>query len=313
MLPFALCRTAFAQSTKIAVFALCAFALSTIAGEARAAPNGSCLACHNRITFEPQQFLDSVHGDLACADCHTEFEGDIHGLTEVAPPEEEWLVQVLALKARTEGYAWAACGTCHEEVVQGMEVSHHVDPMTDSEAADGPFCGDCHGLPHYMVNSPTDPADRLEFVNRTCVPCHADSELIESYDLNPNVVFTYQHSLHGRAALLGSENAPSCVDCPTAHAARGADDPESEVATDNRVEVCASCHDGASDNFALTFSHEPITRAGTPLEYWVSFFFVTLTLLVILALLLHIVLDMFSGLRESLGVPAHETEGESNA
>lgn len=306
-------RAVFAQSSWVAFLVISVSGLLLIPDQARAAPNGSCLACHNRITFEPQLFLDSVHGELACADCHAEFEGDIHGRVEVEPPEEEWLAQVVAVKAATDGFAWASCGTCHEEVLQGMAVSHHVDPMTESGSADGPFCRDCHGQPHYMTSSPTETAERLEFVNRTCVPCHADPDLIETYELNENVVFTYQHSLHGRAALLGSENAPSCVDCHDAHAVRGADDPESEVANGNRVDVCAQCHDGASDNFALTFSHEPITRAGTPLEYWVSFFFVTLTLLVILALLLHIILDMFAGLRESFGASSTGQEGESNA
>jgi hypothetical protein len=272
-----------------------------VPSSALAIPNGGCLVCHSPLGFEHEGFATSVHSELSCGDCHRGFADDPHGHAEVPEVGPGWLRS--AIEAESSGSdpsAWAACGTCHEDVVVEMGRSRHVRPFVDSGSSDGAFCGDCHGAPHTMAPTPANQQDRLAFVSATCESCHTNPELIDRYDLNPDVVFTFEASIHGRAMRLGHEDAPTCVDCHDAHHVVGGDEPTSPVALANRVSVCGQCHEGANENFASVFSHTAITPSSRPLEYWVTFFFVFLTLSVILGMLLHIALDAYANLREAL-------------
>jgi len=274
--------------------------VALLPGEASAIPNGGCLICHSGMGFSLPDFESSVHAEVGCHDCHRAFADDPHGRTEVPPPAQEWLAATVEAESTgADPLAWAACRDCHEDVFSRMARSAHVLPAVESGSADGAFCGDCHGSPHAMAATPTNVAERMAFVTASCETCHTDEALIEAYDLAPEVVFTFEESLHGRAARLGLEDAPSCVDCHNAHAVASGEDPESPINLQNRAEVCGSCHEGANENFASVFSHERITPHTRPLEYWVTFFFVSLTLIVILGMLVHIALDAYSNLRES--------------
>jgi hypothetical protein len=241
-----------------------------VPSSALAIPNGGCLVCHSPLGFEHEGFATSVHSELSCGDCHRGFADDPHGHAEVPEVGPGWLRS--AIEAESSGSdpsAWAACGTCHD-------------------------------APHTMAPTPANQQDRLAFVSATCESCHTNPELIDRYDLNPDVVFTFEASIHGRAMRLGHEDAPTCVDCHDAHHVVGGDEPTSPVALANRVSVCGQCHEGANENFASVFSHTAITPSSRPLEYWVTFFFVFLTLSVILGMLLHIALDAYANLREAL-------------
>jgi hypothetical protein len=269
------------------------------ADEVPAPPNGSCLTCHNRIAFDPARYAAGVHGHNACADCHRAFHGDPHGQAEVPPPSQEWLQRVLAVAPYSESNAWGACANCHQDVLVQMEHSRHIVPMVEEGTGEGAFCGDCHGDPHYITGAPRSPRERFEFINRTCVPCHQDPERIQRYHLNPDVVYTYETSIHGRVARLSPDNAPTCVDCHEAHAVMGPEQPGSPLALDHRAQVCAKCHEGANENFASVVAHSRVTREGTPVAYWTTVFFASLTLSVIVLLVLHMLLDMIAGVREA--------------
>lgn len=278
-----------------------AASLLLVAQPALAMPNGGCMICHGSLGFPDASFQESVHAEVTCAECHRAFADNPHGRAEIPPPSREWLQAVVAVESNgSDASAWVACADCHEEVVDAMARSAHLRPALENESADGAFCGDCHGAPHEMAATPTNAEENLAFVTASCEACHVDEALIERYDLQPDVVFTFEESLHGRAARLGMENAPSCVDCHDAHAVRDGADEDSPVHLANRAEVCGTCHDGANENFASVFSHQRITPSTRALEYWVSFFFVSLTLLVILGMLAHIALDAWANFRESV-------------
>jgi hypothetical protein len=268
---------------------------------AEASPNGSCFACHARVAFDPPRFAASVHGELACGDCHPDFHNNPHGQAEVPPVEPEWLATIVAAESRTGGgVAWGSCGSCHAEVIEEMALSRHIVPSLESGSEDGAFCRDCHGPPHYIQAAPHSPHERVVFVHDTCVPCHSDPALIERWGLNPDVVFTYEESIHGRAARLGSAHAPTCVSCHQAHAVQSGKHPDSPLSPDHRAGVCGQCHAGANDTFASVFSHTRLTRESRPADWWATFFFVSLTVGTIALLMLHMLLDFIAGLRDAV-------------
>lgn len=289
------------MSLRILAWALAAALLATLLPvQAAALPNAGCLACHGTMGFPTDGLAQSAHAEQLCSDCHRQFADDPHGGAEVAEPSQEWIRQVIDIEsAGVDPLAWASCGDCHEDQVTAMSHSHHLDPALEDGSPDGAYCGDCHGPPHTIEATPTSIREKLAFIDASCGNCHANPDIIASHDLNPDVVFTFRDSLHGRAARLGREDAPSCVDCHDAHAVVGADHPDSPMAVANRVAVCGECHAGANENFASIPSHTRITASARPAEYWVSVFFVFLTLTVIPFMLLHISLDALSNLRRA--------------
>ncbi|HWB53982.1 MAG TPA: hypothetical protein VG722_07310, partial [Tepidisphaeraceae bacterium] len=107
------------------------------------------------------------------------------------------------------------CLLCHDEPT----FRHAGQSMA---AADAPIqrCDTCHNdqLPintrqfYWHVVARTQPArSKLDLV-RTCALCHSNSAVRAKFDL-PNVTASYLASFHGKAILLGSESAASCLDC----------------------------------------------------------------------------------------------------
>ncbi len=160
----------------------------------------------------------SEHGDQRCESCHR---------TVVEIPHEKNLSPV-------------ECSDCHRvdnqvgapQLKTYREYERSVHGKLVAEGSDrAPRCQNCHG-DHDILR----PADNSSHVNKlhiagTCGECHAEA------------AEAYNSSVHGKSLIAGNLEAPVCTDCHGEHLILGADDPGSNVARDQVVEVCSVCHE----------------------------------------------------------------------
>ena len=88
-----------------------------------------------------------------------------------------------------------------------------------------------------------------------------------------------------------------CATCHGAHDIAAIASPDSMVHPSNKVKTCAQCHKGATENFAATFTHHPLTQRSHPIPYWTMVFFSFLTSVVLTLLVVHVLLDFGSEVR----------------
>jgi cytochrome b subunit of formate dehydrogenase len=167
-----------------------------------AAQELDCTACH-----EPAASSDSVHADIACADCHTNVVDRKHS-RGVEPPGDDM------------------CAGCHRRENRELGRSIHSGNAN---------CSDCHGAPHDIrrgdnLESAMSPVNQI----RNCGGCHAEPE---------SLIDGYLTSVHGKGLLLsGLIDAPSCSDCHGAHSILVADGDKAATSHFNSPEVCGTCH-----------------------------------------------------------------------
>lgn len=197
--------------------------------------NENCYECHsdNELTavvndsVEISAFVDSlvfnqsIHGELACTDCHGEFD---------ELPHEDDLAKV-------------DCGNCHEEEqeiysgsVHGTEHESHVIHKAE--------CADCHGTHNIL---PSDDKNSLTYklnIAETCADCHLKKDVLDHLGFrNQGPVAAYKSSIHDQILLEDTEQiAPTCVSCHGAHNIYLMSDPRSTFNKLNRAETCGNCH-----------------------------------------------------------------------
>jgi cytochrome b subunit of formate dehydrogenase len=197
------------------------------------APEGK----HERLEVVNEQidsFMDSIHAqpskldqsrtNATCYDCH-----DAHNIGELGS------IQRAEKRLKNP----EVCGRCHEEQLAAYRTSDHGKALEkgDSETA---VCSDCHTT--HAIDSPeTDKAKRA--ITKNCGDCHEDAQR------------TYFASYHGQVHRLGYTNTAKCHDCHGSHEIKGKDDPTSEIHTNNRLENCRVCHEGANENFLTFWPH----------------------------------------------------------
>ena len=131
------------MSVRKSLFRCAAFAsLVLLASVVFAAPaagpspgNDDCLACHDdaqltasdgrAIAVAAKVFADSVHGPMACTDCHAD-------LAKAELPHAEKLARV-------------DCSTCHADPVTAYGKSVHAEARTAGNKS-AARCTDCHGM-----------------------------------------------------------------------------------------------------------------------------------------------------------------------
>ena len=263
-----------------------------LAAEDDRAPGGEgddprwCRVCHQDHLLSKEALGASAHGDLGCRDCHTTFHMNPH--EAVAEPTGE-VAEALTKRGLRRPEAMAACLECHDDVAETPGVVRH--GWKGGEArGQTPYCLDCHGNPH-VIPSPgsADPRQRREVMNGRCEACHTDPTRIAGTDLSPDVVPTYEESVHGRKLDLGSERAPGCFDCHGGHH-------PNDLETDPAV-ACRKCHPGAGESFARLVTHAPLTAAARPVSFYTAKFFAWLTFVTILFLVFHVLMDLIAMLR----------------
>ncbi|HEU4381895.1 MAG TPA: cytochrome b/b6 domain-containing protein [Anaeromyxobacteraceae bacterium] len=307
-----------------------------LSGEAAAADapkpspdNQACLDCHEaskpgEAGVRTSEFLKSVHGELACTDCHAGYAAP--GPHELPPlqGEEKALAerygQALRPKRDPKGRvleppvgkplemepvsaaprAFLACATCHPDVVEGVRASVHGRWLRGGRPVAGPTCADCHGAAHALAKAGGGGSAEARARSSRCQVCHDDPRFTEAAGLKGDVVLTFRDSIHGRLVALGSERAPACADCHGSHAIPPKADAVSPVALPNRAKTCAQCHPGANQTFASVVSHRPLHESESKVPHFVHVMFSWLTTLTLLFFAVHVLIDFVYELRKRL-------------
>lgn len=208
------------------------------ADRGRADQNTSCLGCHGKqditVQFQNKEsvsgYLDeeklktSVHGTLACAECHAEFAGDQHPKRNFQSHEQYRIRSSLA------------CRRCHSDE-QISTRSVHVDVLNGEKAGNPPICSDCHGS-HSVVR--VTKIKLLSDEAKLCLRCHRQ---------NIHVSFQNgeQRALQVDPAILEASvhNKLSCSDCHYGFSSEAHPKRHFRSRRDMTIataEVCRRCH-----------------------------------------------------------------------
>lgn len=235
------------------------------------AGNEGCFACHNQPGFkkliagetvslyvDPDRYEESVHGEVDCIKCHLGF-----GLM----PHEESQAKDYAKVASM------ACRYCHDEAYREFSKSPHGKAVEEG-GSEAPTCAACHGS-HYIkkLETPLPVEEKFEMTEK-CGECHEEAwELIQ-----PNY--------HYRALKLGHKKSAGCADCHGAHDIKAL-----ELGSEETVEACGQCHEGANEKMAHWLIHvEPAHKEAPLLLHYLYLFFVCLTIAVLAIFYLHTIL-----------------------
>jgi predicted CXXCH cytochrome family protein len=188
--------------------------------------NELCLRCHKHaidiklrngekvsLKVDTAAIERSVHGKLACFDCHFGFSSSHHPKRNFSSARDFSIAQA------------EACRRCHfDKYTKTLESIHYA--ILSQGNLKAPVCTDCHGS-HSVVQAR---ADKLKS-SRRCGRCHE------------GIFATYTKSVHG-SALIEEHNAdvPICADCHTAHSILSA---HSQDYRDRVPEICGKCHGDA--------------------------------------------------------------------
>lgn len=244
-----------------------------------------CRVCHTDDRFSGATRVATAHHRQGCADCHTGYHFNPHQPVELGPhagQDEEG-----ATPARRRAVAQARCTTCHNENKPVIEKVIH----GDGEGA--PTCGDCHGEAHTIMTAASlTPIERRRAMNARCAACHADAAKMAPVELSTRSVSEYKASVHGRQLHLGGADAPGCVDCHGGHTLTNFED--------HGAETCGACHTSATPAFVALGDHGSPSEAEQPASGITRHTYTWLIFLVIAALALHVLLDVFANLRHLL-------------
>jgi predicted CXXCH cytochrome family protein len=195
------------------------------------AKDADCLSCHSDKTMQDASgknvgvdaplFHSSIHGSLACSDCHSSIHDYPH-------PDHPAAVQ---------------CVTCHADEAKGLAGSVH------AKASANP-CTSCHGNAHAIFTK--DDARSAVYplnIPRTCGTCHGSEALAKKYGLQ-NVYSVYMDSIHGYAVSKeGLLVAANCMSCHGSHHILSHKDPRSPTNKANITTTCGSCHGGVKAEY----------------------------------------------------------------
>jgi cytochrome b subunit of formate dehydrogenase len=255
----------------------------------------NCLACHGQpgfksdsgksISVNPSKHAASVHGVLACTDCHTSIKDYPHP-AKVAKVqcltchEEETthlsssVHAVLGRQAcqschdnaheitAVDGIAPAKCAQCHADEVKDFKLSIHGQAAASGDAQ-APKCVSCHGEVHHIQSSSdsSSPVAKRNVAN-TCATCHSDRQFLASHKIPfAHPVELYRQSVHGRLIASGNEKAAVCSDCHGSHEILPAQDARSKINHWNLPSTCGQCHSEIAKTY-LESVHGEAMKAG---------------------------------------------------
>ncbi len=262
---------------------------------ARAATD--CLACHGEPEFKDASghrlYVDagrqkaSVHGSLACNDCHSDITDYPHPKrprraecaachSEEATAVPKSVHSVLGATACTNchGEPHAVqqgaqampqqCGACHAGEVRDYVQSIHAFARKEGDKQ-GAICSSCHGPVHKILpgGDPGSPTVKKN-LPATCGSCHANPEFLASHDIPfARPVEAYRFSVHGRAVANGVAGAPSCSDCHSNHAILPPRDTRSKINHWAVPQTCGACHTQIAKAFADSVHGSAVQRGVT--------------------------------------------------
>lgn len=278
----------------------CHFDVSEIPHRARPR-RVNCTHCHYKGNAEgaPQSdasldYFGSAHGTaIARGNPKAPLCQDCHGNHQI-------------LKAKQEGSSVAkgrvaeTCGRCHIEIYAEFKTSIHGVAVARG-IAEAPACTGCHG--EHRIYSHLDPKSTVyaTHVAAQCSTCHESVSIMGKFGIEADQVATYRNSFHGVADRFGSKTVANCASCHGTHDIRPSSDPMSKVNPKNVPRTCGKCHPGANPNFALGKMHVDARKKESGIVYYTALFFKYLTIGTMLALILHIFLDMYGRTRRLRG------------
>lgn len=242
-----------------------------------------CKRCH----FENYtRTLDSMHFEAMsegkadapiCTDCH-----EAHTMT----PLHESRLRVVE-----------TCSKCHDEIYNNYGESVHAAALQE-ENPDVPDCVTCHGV--HNIPAAKSSSFRQQSVD-LCARCHADSGLMDKYDISSSVLKTYLDDFHGKTVGFYQEQTSEiwpdvavCTDCHGVHDIKEVDDPDSPVIKENLVETCRKCHQDATSKFPSAWlSHYEASLDKSPLVFLVKRFYQVLIPLMVGGLAFNVALDVW--------------------
>ncbi len=182
-----------------------------------------CLTCHRTkltmtmksgeglsIYVDTAALKSSVHGNLKCTDCHTNFSKTQHPARTFENVKEYFLISS------------ELCRKCHSEAYEKYETSIHYS-LVKNRNFEAPTCNGCHGRGHSISQVRTDKTFGLTLCNK----CHSD------------MYSSYAASIHEKARVKGREDTPTCSSCHNAH------DVQIASITPKVKESCLLCHKDA--------------------------------------------------------------------
>jgi formate dehydrogenase gamma subunit len=163
-------------------------------------------------------------------------------------------------------------------------------------------CTDCHG--EHRILAPGNPESPVYVANvsqDTCSRCHANTELMASFNMPLNRVPTYEDSYHGLAAREGRQTVANCASCHGVHNIYRPSDPRSTVNRANLGKTCGKCHPDAGERFAIGPVHSlpPSTTGGRLLGLVKGFYFLAIPT-ILGFMLFHNLLDWWRKTRRTL-------------
>ncbi|MDD2585803.1 MAG: cytochrome c3 family protein [Syntrophomonadaceae bacterium] len=172
------------------------------------------------------------------------------------------------------------CASCHQQEWDAFAAGIHSENGLD--------CLTCHQAHDTGAGVHEDPMSDPKNIPDSCGACHSQ-EIVKSYN----------DSFHGRALSLGSSETADCTSCHNAHEIVKSTDPNSPVAVANLPDTCGQCHE-ARDNYAVGTEHKLLDPdgPGAP-QYWTFKFFIWLTILSVVGLILHMEMELLYLLRKA--------------
>ena len=236
----------------------------------------SCLACHGQagmtsdkgksISLDPIRHAASVHGILACIDCHSTVKDYPHlakvlkvncatchadETSHVSGSVHSALGDVACQSCHGDHHeitsaaqlAPAKCAQCHADEVKEVRQSIHGRAAAAGDP-DAPNCLSCHG-PVHEIQASTDAISKVAKKNLpdTCASCHSNPDFLARHKIPfAHPVELYRQSVHGRAVVDGNGAAATCSDCHGSHGILPSRDARSKVNHFNIPATCGQCH-----------------------------------------------------------------------
>ncbi len=252
-----------------------------------------CTRCHyeNNPVGAPEtemyrEFQESVHekevlkGNPNAPVCQT-----CHGSHDIKSRES---LSSLDLKKKVS----KMCGQCHLDIYTEFSSSIHGDALFKKNIVDVPGCTDCHG--EHKIRQIGDPSSTVfkTTIDNTCGTCHSSEKISEKYGIKGDKFQTYESSYHGIASQFGEKTSANCASCHGIHDIKSHNDPSSSIHPNNIVETCGKCHPDANANYTKGQIHINPKSKDSGSIYYISNFFKWLTIITLLLLAIHIVLDL---------------------
>jgi len=180
----------------------------------------------------------SIHGPLACIDCHPAARSLPHAQHMPAPSCE---------------------GACHAKATGDFVQGAHAAAAARGDRQ-APTCATCHGGHNILPKSERDSRTYPLNVVKVCGDCHQNhAAKAPGQSDGRQQVQDYLESVHGKAITQGGlVVAATCAGCHGNHRILPASDPRSSVHRDNIPNTCGQCHVGVAETYAKSIHGEKL-------------------------------------------------------